>query len=393
MRTIDTMRLDSRPTFIRVDFNVPLTEDGKVRDDTRIRAALPTIKYAMEKGAKVALGSHLGRPKEGDRAKKKNSLMPVAVRLQELLGCEVKFADDCIGDGVKGLLRVMKPGEVALLENLRYYPGEEKNDEKFCRELSAPFEVWVNDAFGTAHRAHASTAGMAKFVKDSCAGFLIKKEVDGLTPVLKNPAKPYVAILGGAKVSDKIEVLRALLDRVNTMIIGGAMAYTFLKGQNKDIGSSKIEPDHLQTASDFMKNAGLRKVEVLLPLDHVCAEKFEEGSAPKVVDGSAIGGSLMGLDIGPKSVKLFSERIAAAKTVFWNGPMGVFEWAAFNKGTFDIARAVASCNGYTVVGGGDSVAAVTEAGVIDKIKHVSTGGGASLEFVQGLELPGIKVLE
>lgn len=393
MKTLDALDLAGKRVFIRVDFNVPLDANGKVTDDARIRAALPTIRLAIERKAKVILGSHLGRPKGKPEDRKKYTLEPAAQRLSELLDQDVILADDCVGDGVKKLVRDMKEGQVLLLENLRFHPEEEKNDEAFARELASLADVWVNDAFGTAHRAHASTAGMARFVKEKAAGFLIQKEVDFLGKALGTPARPFVALIGGAKVSDKIKVLDALIAKADTVCIGGAMAYTFLKAQEVPVGRSLVEEDKLDLARQILERAQARHVDLLLPVDHVCGDAPKEDAKRVVVNDRAIPDGLMGLDIGPKTVDRYRQRILSAKTVFWNGPMGLFEQKPWAEGTFAVARAMADAQAVTVVGGGDSAAAVEEAGLVAKMKHVSTGGGASLEFVEGRTLPGIAVLE
>ena len=393
LRTIDALELGGKRVFIRVDFNVPLDEHGKVSDDQRIRAALPTIQYALKKRARVILASHLGRPKGKPEDRKKYTLLPVAERLQALLDQDVVFADDCVGDGVKKLARELGEGQVLLLENLRFHPEEEANDEGFARELASLADVWVNDAFGTAHRAHASTAGMAAFVKEKAADFLIKKEVEYLGKALRSPAKPFVAILGGAKVSDKIKVLENLIGKADAVCIGGAMAYTFLKAQGVAVGKSKVEEDKLDLARSILDKARARNVAFLLPVDHVCATEAKETAKREVVNDKAIPDGLIGLDIGPKTLDVYRQRVLSAGTVFWNGPMGLFEQKPWAEGTFGVARAMAESQAVTVVGGGDSAAAVEEAGLVAKMTHVSTGGGASLEFVEGRVLPGIQVLE
>ncbi len=393
LKTIDALDLAGKRVFIRVDFNVPIDEHGKVSDDQRIRASLPTLNYALARKAKVILASHLGRPKGKPEDKKKYTLLPVAERLQQLLDQDVTFADDCIGDGVKKLAKDLKDGQVLLLENLRFHPEEEGNGEAFAKELASLADVWVNDAFGTAHRAHASTAGMAKFVKEKAAGFLIQKEVEYLGKALARPAKPFVAILGGAKVSDKIKVLDNLLSKADAICIGGAMAYTFLKAEGVPVGKSKVEEDKVDLARSILEKAKAKGVEFLLPVDHVCATEPKETAKREVVNDRAIPDGLIGLDIGPKTLDRYRQRVLSAKTVFWNGPMGLFEQKPWAEGTFGVARAMADSQAVTVVGGGDSAAAVEEAGLVSKMKHVSTGGGASLEFVEGRELPGIKVLE
>jgi phosphoglycerate kinase len=393
LKTIDALDLAGKRVFIRVDFNVPLDEQGRVTDDARIRAALPTIQHAVARRAKVILASHLGRPKGKPDDRQKFTLEPAAARLSELLKQDVILADDCVGDGVKKLVKDLKDGHVLLLENLRFHPEEEANDEGFARELASLADVWVNDAFGTAHRAHASTAGMAKFVKEKAAGFLIQKEVEYLGKALSNPAKPFVAILGGAKVSDKIKVLENLIAKADAVCIGGAMAYTFLKAQGVAVGKSKVEEDKLDLARTILAKAAARNVTFLLPVDHVCATEAKETAKREVVNDKAIPDGLIGLDIGPKTLDVYRQRVLAAKTVFWNGPMGLFEQKPWAEGTFGIARAMADSPAVTVVGGGDSAAAVEEAGLVSRMKHVSTGGGASLEFIEGRVLPGVQVLE
>ncbi|HYG68360.1 MAG TPA: phosphoglycerate kinase [Anaeromyxobacteraceae bacterium] len=394
MKTLDALDLAGKRVFIRVDFNAPLDENRRITDDARIRAALPTIRLAIDHKAKVILGSHLGRPKGKPEDRQKYSLLPVAERLNELLAQDVIFADDCVGDGVRKQVRDMKEGQVLLLENLRFHPEEEKNDEAFARELAGLAEVWVNDAFGTAHRAHASTAGMAKFVKEKAAGFLIRKEVEFLGKALGNPARPFVAIIGGAKVSDKIKVLESLLAKADAVCVGGAMAYTFLKAQEVPVGKSLVEEDKLELARTILDRAKARGVDLLLPVDHVCGDAPKEDAKRVVVNDRAVPEALMGLDIGPKTLDRYRQRILGAKTVFWNGPMGLFEQKPWAEGTFGVARAMADATqAVTVVGGGDSAAAIEEAGLVEKMKHVSTGGGASLEFIEGRTLPGIAVLE
>ncbi len=393
IKTIDALQLAGKRVFIRVDFNVPLDDKGRVTDDARIRAALPTIQFAMAAKAKVILASHLGRPKGKPEDKEKFTLEPAAVRLSELLSQDVILADDCVGDGVKKLVKDLKEGGVLLLENLRFHPEEEKNDEAFCKELASLCDVWVNDAFGTAHRAHASTAGMARFVKEKAAGFLIQKEVEYLGKALGNPKPPFVALVGGAKVSDKIKVLENLMAKANCICIGGAMAYTFLKAMEIPVGKSLVEADKLELARQIMDKAKARKVDLLLPVDHVCGAEPKETAERVVVADRAIPEGLMGLDIGPKTLDVYRQRVLSAGTVFWNGPMGLFEQKPWSEGTFGIAQAMAKSPAITVVGGGDSAAAVEEAGLVDQMKHVSTGGGASLEFIEGKELPGVKACE
>ena len=390
LNTIRDADLTGKRVLIRVDFNVPLKE-GVVKDDTRIRAALPTIEYILsQKGASLVVMSHFGRPKG-----KKNpefSMVPIGKRFAELLGKPVKVAPDVIGPEVEKEVKALKAGEVLLLENVRFYPDEEANNPDYAKALASYGDVYVNDAFGTAHRAHASTEGVAHFLP-SYAGFLIEKEVKFMAPLLENPAHPFVAIIGGAKVSSKIGVLQSLLRTCDTMVIGGGMAYTFLTVQGHKVGKSLVEADYLDTARDFLKAAAEKKVNVILPVDHIAAEAFDENAAPVAVDGIDIPDNLMGMDVGPKTIALIKDAISKAQSVVWNGPLGVFEFDSFAKGTLDIAKAVADCKGTTVVGGGDSVAAVNKFGLADKLSHVSTGGGASLEFLQGLPLPGIVALQ
>ncbi len=377
-----------KKVLVRCDFNVPLKE-GVITNDKRIVAALPTIKYLKENGAKVILCSHLGRPK-GEWLPE-FSLAPVAKRLSELLECEVRMSKDVIGEDAKDISATLKEGEVALLENVRYYKEETKNAPEFAKELASLAEIYVNDAFGTAHRAHASTTGVADYIPAVC-GFLIQKEIDVMGKALDNPVRPFAAVLGGAKVSDKIGVITNLLEKVDTLIIGGAMAYTFLKAEGHNVGISLCEEDKLELASELLAKAKEKGVSLLLPVDHIAADKFDENAEPVAVEGKDIPDGLMGMDIGPKSVELFKEAVKNAKTVIWNGPMGVFEFKNFAGGTFAVAEAIAETDCISIIGGGDSVAAVTKLGFADKMTHISTGGGASLEFLEGLELPGIAAL-
>jgi phosphoglycerate kinase len=382
--SIRDLDLKHKTVFIRVDFNVPLAPGGQtITSDKRIRASIPTIQYALDHGAAVILASHLGRPK--GKPNPEMSLKPVATRLAELLGKPVAMAPDCVGPEVEK----MKPasGEVLLLENLRFHPEEEKNDAGFSKQLASLCDVYVNDAFGSAHRAHASTVGMIQFVKQAAAGLLMDKELEYLTKATKNPERPCVAILGGAKVSDKIEVIENLMKVVDQLLIGGAMAYTFLKAQSKPVGKSLVEDDKVDLARELLARAGNK---LMLPLDHVVAAELKEGAESRVA--AEIPEGMMGLDIGPATVQAFSAVIAKAKTIIWNGPMGVFEKPPFDVGTVALAKAVAASGAVSVVGGGDSEKAIKSAGVADKISHISTGGGASLEFLAGIELPGVSAL-
>jgi len=393
IRSIEQLDIGGKRLFIRVDFNVPLDKKTrKVKDDARIRAALPTIRYALSRKAKVILASHLGRP--DGKVVPEMSLEPAGARLSQLLGQDVIFADDCVGDGVKKLVGELREGQVLLLENLRFHPEEEANDDGFSRELASLCDAYVDDAFGTVHRAHASTVGMVKYVPQRGAGFLVLAELKHLQPLLKGAPKPYLAILGGAKVSDKIKVIEQLLSKVDALLIGGAMAYTFLSARGVPVGASRVEKDKIDVARRILEKAAQSRVEVLLPVDHVVAKEPKAGVPIQVV--AQIPEGMLGLDIGPKAREQYRQRILGAKTVFWNGPMGLFEVSEFAAGTLAVAEALAeatSRGARTVVGGGDSAAACAEMGMADKVTHVSTGGGASLEFLEGRELPGIKVLE
>jgi phosphoglycerate kinase len=390
-RSVSDLDLKDRRVLIRVDFNVPI-KNGKITDDTRIRASLPTINYALEHGARsVILCSHLGRPK--GKPNPEYSLKPVAARLSELIKRPAVFADDCIGEPARRATEQAGPNGVVLLENLRFHPEEEKNDPEFAKQLASLADVYVNDAFGSAHRAHASTEGIVRFVKETAAGFLMAAELEHLGRVLERPDRPFVAILGGAKVSDKLEVIENLIPRVDALLIGGAMAYTFFKARNVPVGKSLVEEELLGAAREIETRAKGRNLRLELPVDHVVAPKLEAGAPAETVDvGDPKIGDRMGLDIGPKTIATYRDVISGAKTVIWNGPMGVFEIDQFATGTIEVARAVASVKGTTVIGGGDSIAAVAKAGVSDKITHISTGGGASLEFLGGRELPGVAAL-
>ena len=389
IRTVRETSLEGKRVLMRVDFNVPV-ENGVITDDTRIRATLPTISYILDtRDTRLVLMSHLGRPK-GNR-EPEFSLAPVAKRLSELLGKPVAFAPDCIGEKAEKAAAQLDANGVLLLENLRFHEGETKNDPVMAEALSKLGDVYVNDAFGTAHRAHASTEGITKFLP-SCAGFLIEKEVEFLGGVLENPEKPFVAIIGGAKVSTKIAVLESLLPKCSTLVIGGGMAYTFLKARGKSIGTSLCENDFLDTAKSLLLKASDTGVRIMLPVDHIAATEFSAEADPVTICEESLPDDMIGMDIGPETVKALKDIIKEARTLVWNGPMGVFEFDAFARGTLEVAGFVAECGGTTVVGGGDSVAAVNKFGLADKIDHVSTGGGASLEFLEGKTLPGIAAL-
>jgi phosphoglycerate kinase len=395
--SIRDLPLSGNRVLMRVDFNVPL-DDGRVMDDTRIRETLPSIEYALRHGARLILASHLGRPK--GRPNPKMSLKPVAERLRMVLdkelarGENVGFCPDCVGPEAEEVAMRLEKGQTLLLENLRFHAEEEANDEKFSKQLANLADFYVNDAFGTAHRAHASTVGITKSVSKSAAGLLMEKELQYLGKAMEHPEEPFVAILGGAKVSDKIEVIRSLMTKVESLIIGGGMAYTFLKAQGQEIGKSLLEADKVELARQLLEEAKKQNVKLLLPIDHVVAMKPESNAVVQQIgEGQPIPADRMALDIGPKTIELFSEEISRARTIVWNGPMGVFEVPGFSRGTFKIAHAIAENVGATsIVGGGDSVAAVRAAGVADKITHISTGGGASLEFLEGKKLPGVEAL-
>ena len=390
MRTVTDLAVAGKRVFIRADLNVPL-KDGKVSDATRIEASLPTLRSVIDRGGLPILASHLGRPK--GKVAREFSLRPVADYLAGKISAGVLLAPDCAGDGVQAAIAGAKPGQVVLLENLRFHPEEEQNDPAFAAKLAALAEMYVNDAFGAAHRAHASTAGMVQHFTEKAAGLCLARELEVLTRILKAPEKPFVAILGGAKVSDKIGVIDHLLDKVQSFIIGGAMAYTFLKAQGKPIGKSRVEADKIELAGATLARAAKAGVKVLLPLDHLAADKPEAGARTEIVSADNFPLDLLGVDVGPETVKLYVGEIAAARTILWNGPMGIFEIDAFAKGTMAIANALATSTGTTVVGGGDSVAALGKAGKLAAVTHVSTGGGASLEFLEGRVLPGVQALE
>ncbi len=387
--TIGDVELRGKRVFIRVDFNVPL-ENGEVADDTRIEGAIPTIKYVMEHGGKVILASHLGRPK--GKVVDKFRLDPVARRLSELLGQPVNKLNDCVGAEVERVVSGMKPGEVVLLENLRFHEQEEANDEQFARSLAKLCDIYVNDAFGTAHRAHASTEGITRFVEKSVAGFLMGKEIEYFQRVLQNPSRPFVTILGGAKVSDKIGAIDNLMEKADKLLIGGGMAYTFLKMQGHEIGKSLFEADKTDLARAIMDKAQRLGKPFVLPLDNVIAEKLSEDAKASVTAGKDITDGWMGLDIGPKTIDLFCKELKGAKTVVWNGPLGAFEFQQFARGTRSVAQCVADSDALSVIGGGDTASAITQFGLADKMSHISTGGGASLEMLEGKKLPGVAAL-
>jgi phosphoglycerate kinase len=390
IKSVKELPVEGKRVFVRVDFNVPLTPARGVADDGRIRAALPTIQHLIERGARIVLGSHLGRPKGHDPSL---SLEPVGARLAELIGKDVVLADEPVGDGARKVTADLRDGQVALLENLRFHPGEEENDPELARTLASYADVYVNDAFGTAHRAHASTAGMVAFVPHKGAGFLMLKEIEFLSRLLGQVERPYVAVIGGAKVSDKIEVLESLASRVDAMLIGGAMANTFLKAQGRGLGKSKVEEDKLALARAFLKKAQERNVDIQLPSDLVVAAGLDAAEG-QVVRSTEVPADLMALDIGPETITRYAAVVGKARTVFWNGPMGVFEKKPFSRGTFGVAEALAgNRRALSVVGGGDSAAAIEQAGLAGKISHLSTGGGAGLELIEGKTLPGVAALE
>ncbi len=391
VRNIEQFELEDKRLFLRLDLNVPLDDKGQISDDTRIRAALPTIRYAIDKGAKIVLASHLGRPKKPeDRAK--NSLEPVADRLNQILGKEIMLVEEPRSDAPKALLAGLRPSQIILLENLRFDPGEEKNDREFAQSLASYSDIYINDAFGASHRAHASIVALPELMEKKGIGFLMKKEIEFLDKIKYNPEPPFLAILGGAKVSDKIEVLERLMETAQSILIGGAMAFTFLAAQGSPTGSSLVEKGKLKFAKDILDRARLRGKKLLLPSDHVIVKSIKDPSQSKTTDNVSVPEGWMGVDIGPRTQKIYSDEIARAKTIFWNGPMGVFEVKEFSQGTFAVAKAVADSDAVSVVGGGDSAAAAEASGLADKFSHISTGGGASLEYLEGAKLPGIEAL-
>jgi phosphoglycerate kinase len=388
--TVKDLALKGKKVFCRVDFNVPLDDQGRITDDTRIVAALPTLRYIIEAGGRLILASHLGRPKAAPNPK--YSLAPVAPHLARLLGKPVAMAKDCIGAEVEQLAASLQDGDILLLENVRFHAGEEKNDPAFSRQLADLADLYVNDAFGTAHRAHASTEGVARMLSPAVAGFLMEKEIRYLGGALAEPRRPFVAVLGGAKVSDKILVIENLLAKVDALIIGGGMAYTFLKAQGHEIGKSLLEADKVELAGELLAKAETRGIRLLLPQDHVIAREFKADAEYRACTNADFPADWMGLDIGPQTTELFAGLLRTAGTVVWNGPMGVFEFPAFAQGTFAVARALADSDALTIIGGGDSVAAVNQSGLDSRMTHISTGGGASLEFLEGKDLPGIAAL-
>lgn len=388
-KTVADLDVAGKKVFLRVDFNVPLDEKGNITDDTRIRASLPTINYLIQKRAKVIIVSHLGRPK--GKVVEELRLTPVANRLSELLGREVKKAPGCIGEEVEKMVADLKEGEVLLLENVRFCPGEEKNDPEFAKKLASLADIYVNDAFGTAHRAHASTEGVAHFLP-AVAGFLMQKELETLGNLLENPPRPFLVILGGAKVSDKIGVIYRFLDKADVLLIGGGMANTFLKASGLQTGKSLVEEDKIEVAKEILTLANEKEKSFYLPEDLVVVPELKENAPSKIVKKDAIPLEYLAVDIGPETIKTYKAICSKAKTIFWNGPMGVFEMKPFAKGTYEIAEAVANSAAVSIIGGGDTVAAVEQSGLTEKINHISTGGGASLEFLEGKELPGVKVL-
>ncbi len=388
MPSLESLSLAGRTVFVRLDLNVPM-HNGSIVSDARIVASLPTLRHCLSEGARVAVASHLGRPTS---ASSLDSMEPIAARLGELLQMEVILAGDCVGDGVRGLMHTARPGSLVVLENLRFHGEEERNDAAFAKHLAQPFDCYINDAFGASHRSHASIVGMVRYCREAAAGLLMAQEVTALERLLTAPKKPFVACVGGAKVADKVGVLEALIGRADILLIGGAMAYTFLRAAGHKVGLSRLEEDRLRLAKDLLQRAQDRGVKVLLPVDHVGARSFNEQAEPILVAAQDVPDDIMALDIGPNTQALFSDAIAQAQMVFWNGPLGVAEWPAFAKGTVAMAKAVAACRGYTVVGGGDSIAALEMAQVTDAIDHVSTGGGACLELLKFGTLPGIEAL-
>ncbi len=390
-KSIEEIGIEGKKLFLRVDFNVPLDKKGAVTDDTRIRAVLPTLNYALSKKAKVILASHLGRPK--GQPDPQYSLAPVARRLSELLKKDVKLAPDCVGPEVEKMTAEMKPGDILLLENLRFHKGEEKNDPAFAQSLARLAEVYVNDAFAVSHRAHASVEGMTKFFKEKAAGFLMKQELHYLGQVMENPTRPLVAVIGGAKVSGKLEVLQNLTPRVDKLIIGGGMAFTFLKSRGADVGKSLVEDDLLKTAREILESADKKGVQVFLPVDCVAADKMDASAQTKVVPAEKIPPGWMGLDIGPATIARFGEALQNAKTVLWNGPMGVFEMEPFSRGTMEMVRQIVKSGAVSVIGGGDTDLAVHKSGEAERISYISTAGGAFLELLEGKKLPGVEALK
>lgn len=391
--SIDKVQLKGKRVLVRVDYNVPFDENLKITDDIRITASLPTLKKIISEGGKAILMSHLGRPKGTPNPK--YTLKPVAVRLAELIEREVKFAPDCVGEQVKAIVNSMKDGEVVLLENLRFHAEEEKNEENFSKQLAELGDIYINDAFGSAHRAHASTEGVTKFIKTCASGYLMQKELEYLSKAVSNPERPYLAILGGAKISGKIDVIQNLLPKVDALIIGGGMAYTFYKAMGYEIGTSLLEVDRIEMAKEILEKAKNSKMKLLLPIDVIVAPEFKEDAKGEAVEVEKIPADKMGMDIGPKTIELFKKEILNSKTIVWNGPLGVFEFDNFAEGTNEIAKALVEATGkgsITVVGGGDSAAAIKKAGLDEKVSHVSTGGGASLEFLEGKILPGVAAL-
>ncbi len=392
IKFIDEIDLNGKRVFLRADLNVPMNDKGEITDDTRIKAVVPTIRYALRNEARLIVASHLGRPKQGSKDPR-YSMEPVAARLAEVLRRDVVQAPEVISDGVKIWANQIKDAEIMVLENLRFHPGEKTNDPDLARAFAEFTDVYVNDAFGSSHRAHTSIDALPRLVKEKCAGFLMRKEIQYFKLAMEDPARPVLAILGGAKVSDKVGVIKNLIERVDSILIGGAMAYTFLKARGEKVGKSKVEPGKLHLAKDILRSAQDKGVQIHLPTDHVVATKMEAGVASRIVESGGFESDEMGLDIGPKTREAFAEVLGGAKTIIWNGPMGVFEIEEFAAGTFAVAHAVAEVEALSVVGGGDSVAAVKAAGVADKITHISTGGGASLELLEGKVLPGLAALE